>query len=61
MSLAGKVAIVTGTGRGLGLAYAGTRPTGCLGRHERVDARTAAEAVASIEADGGVAVSSSPR
>ncbi len=54
MSLEGKVAIVTGSGRGLGLAYAQE-----LARHgaavviNDVDAQTAADAVASIEALGG--------
>ena len=49
MSLEGKVAIVTGSGRGLGLAYAQE-----LARHgaavvvNDVDETTAAEAVASI-------------
>jgi len=55
--LDGKVAVVTGSGRGLGLAYARE-----LARHgaavvvNDVDAATAAEAVATIEADGGRAV-----
>ncbi|MFW0775200.1 SDR family NAD(P)-dependent oxidoreductase [Paenarthrobacter nitroguajacolicus] len=54
MSLNGKVAIVTGSGQGLGLAYARE-----LARHgaavviNDVNAQTAAEAVAQIEADGG--------
>lgn len=54
MSLQGKVAIVTGSGRGLGLAYAQE-----LARHgaavviNDVDEQTAAEAVATIEAGGG--------
>jgi 3-oxoacyl-[acyl-carrier protein] reductase len=57
MSLDGKVAIVTGSGRGLGLAYAQE-----LARHgaavvvNDVDADTAADAVASIEREGGRAV-----
>jgi 3-oxoacyl-[acyl-carrier protein] reductase len=57
MSLDGKVAIVTGSGRGLGLAYAQE-----LARHgaavvvNDVDADTAAHAVASIERAGGRAV-----
>lgn len=57
MSLEGKVAIVTGSGRGLGLAYAQE-----LARHgaavvvNDVDEATAAEAVASIESVGGRAV-----
>ncbi|WP_053384625.1 SDR family oxidoreductase [Leucobacter celer] len=57
MSLAGKVAIVTGSGRGLGLAYAQelTRQGASVVVND-VDAATAAEAVASIEADGGTAV-----
>ena len=55
--LDGKVAVVTGSGRGLGLAYARE-----LARHgaavviNDVDAATAAEAVATIDADGGRAV-----
>ncbi|MBT9607255.1 SDR family NAD(P)-dependent oxidoreductase [Microbacterium sp.] len=55
--LDGKVAVVTGSGRGLGLAYARE-----LARHgaavviNDVDAATAAEAVATIESDGGRAV-----
>ncbi|WP_347977139.1 SDR family NAD(P)-dependent oxidoreductase [Microbacterium sp. ProA8] len=55
--LDGKVAIVTGSGRGLGLAYAQE-----LARHgaavviNDVDDATAAEAVATIEAEGGRAV-----
>lgn len=54
MTLTGKVAIVTGSGRGLGLAYAQE-----LARHgasvvvNDVDQATAEEAVASIEAAGG--------
>lgn len=58
MSLEGKVAIVTGSGRGLGFAYAQE-----LARHgasvvvNDVDEQTAAEAVAAIEAAGGKAVS----
>ena len=57
MDLTGKVAVVTGSGRGLGLAYARE-----LARHgaavviNDVDAATAAEAVATIGADGGRAV-----
>ena len=54
MSLNGKVAIVTGSGQGLGLAYARE-----LARHgaavviNDVNADTAAQAVAQIEKDGG--------
>ena len=57
MSLSGKVAIVTGSGRGLGLAYARE-----LARHgaavviNDVDANVASEAVKTIESDGGRAV-----
>jgi NAD(P)-dependent dehydrogenase (short-subunit alcohol dehydrogenase family) len=57
MSLSGKVAIVTGSGRGLGLAYARE-----LARHgaavviNDVDAEIAGEAVRTIVADGGRAV-----
>ncbi|MFB8146705.1 SDR family oxidoreductase [Microbacterium sp. NPDC056003] len=57
MSLQGKVAIVTGSGRGLGLAYA--QELARLGAAvviNDVDEATAAEAVASIEAAGGRAV-----
>lgn len=56
MSLNGKVAIVTGSGRGLGLAYA--RELARQGASvvvNDVDADTAAEAVAAIESDGGTA------
>lgn len=57
MSLAGKVAIVTGSGRGLGLAYAQELARqGASVVVNDVDADTAAEAVASIEAAGGKAV-----
>ena len=56
MSLAGKVAIVTGSGRGLGLAYAQELARqGAAVVINDVDAATAAEAVASIEAAGGKA------
>ena len=57
MSLSGKVAIVTGSGRGLGLAYAAelARQGASLVIND-VDAATAAAAVASIEAQGGAAV-----
>jgi NAD(P)-dependent dehydrogenase (short-subunit alcohol dehydrogenase family) len=57
MSLDGKVAIVTGSGRGLGLAYA--RQLARQGASvvvNDVDAEAAAEAVATIEAAGGRAV-----
>ena len=54
MSLAGKVAIVTGSGRGLGLAYAQELARqGAAVVINDVDAATAADAVASIEAEGG--------
>ncbi|WP_372697401.1 SDR family NAD(P)-dependent oxidoreductase [Arthrobacter sp. JSM 101049] len=54
MSLAGKVAIVTGSGRGLGLAYARELARqGAAVVVNDVDADVAAEAVAAIEADGG--------
>lgn len=56
MSLAGKVAIITGSGRGLGLAYAQELARqGAAVVINDVDATTAAEAVASIEAAGGQA------
>ncbi|WP_125098619.1 SDR family oxidoreductase [Leucobacter chromiireducens] len=56
MSLAGKVAIVTGSGRGLGLAYAQELAAqGASVVINDVDAATAAAAVASIEALGGTA------
>lgn len=56
MSLAGKVAIVTGSGRGLGLAYAEELARqGAAVIVNDVDAATAAEAVATIEAAGGTA------
>ncbi|KDA04803.1 dehydrogenase [Microbacterium sp. CH12i] len=56
MSLAGKVAIVTGSGRGLGLAYAQELARqGASVVINDVDDATAAEAVASIEAAGGKA------
>lgn len=58
MSLAGKVAIVTGSGRGLGLAYAQELARqGASVVVNDVDAATAADAVAGIEAAGGNAVS----
>ncbi|MEV1131301.1 SDR family NAD(P)-dependent oxidoreductase [Agromyces sp. NPDC049794] len=57
MSLDGKVAIVTGSGRGLGLAYAQELARqGASVVINDVDAATAAEAVASIEEAGGRAV-----
>lgn len=56
MSLAGKVAIVTGSGRGLGLAYAQELARqGAAVVVNDVDEATAAEAVASITAEGGQA------
>jgi NAD(P)-dependent dehydrogenase (short-subunit alcohol dehydrogenase family) len=57
VSLSGKVAIVTGSGQGLGLAYA--RELARQGASvviNDVDAATAASAVAAIEAQGGTAV-----
>ncbi|HEX6365415.1 MAG TPA: SDR family NAD(P)-dependent oxidoreductase [Agromyces sp.] len=57
MSLAGKVAIVTGSGRGLGLAYAQELARrGAAVVVNDIDAEIAADAVASIEAAGGKAV-----
>jgi len=57
MTLVGKVAIVTGSGRGLGLAYAQELARqGASVIINDVDAATAAEAVSSIEAAGGKAV-----
>lgn len=57
MSLEGKVAIVTGSGRGLGLAYAQELARrGASVVVNDVDARTTDEAVASIESAGGRAV-----
>ena len=57
MSLDGKVAIVTGSGRGLGLAYAQELARqGAAVVVNDVDAATAADAVASIEREGGRAV-----
>lgn len=56
MSLNGKVAIVTGSGRGLGLAYAQELAgQGASVIVNDVDADAAAEAVASIERAGGTA------
>jgi NAD(P)-dependent dehydrogenase (short-subunit alcohol dehydrogenase family) len=58
MSLSGKVAIVTGSGRGLGLAYARELARqGAAVVINDVDATVAEEAVARIESDGGRAVS----
>jgi 3-oxoacyl-[acyl-carrier protein] reductase len=55
--LAGKVAIVTGSGRGLGLAYAAELARqGASVVINDVDQATADAAVAAIEADGGKAV-----
>ena len=57
MSLAGKVAIVTGSGRGLGLSYAQELARqGAAVVINDVDADVASEAVASITAEGGKAV-----
>ena len=57
MSLDGKVAIVTGSGRGLGLAYAQELARqGASVVVNDVDAATAADAVALIEQQGGTAV-----
>jgi NAD(P)-dependent dehydrogenase (short-subunit alcohol dehydrogenase family) len=57
MSLNGKVAIVTGSGRGLGLAYAvELARQGASVVINDVDEQTAAEAVAIVEAQGGKAV-----
>lgn len=54
MSLAGKVAIVTGSGRGLGLAYARELARqGAAVVVNDVDEAVAADAVRAIEADGG--------
>jgi 3-oxoacyl-[acyl-carrier protein] reductase len=54
MSLSGKVAIVTGSGRGLGLAYARELARqGAAVIVNDVDAEVAAEAVRTIESDGG--------
>jgi NAD(P)-dependent dehydrogenase (short-subunit alcohol dehydrogenase family) len=56
--LTGKVAVVTGSGRGLGRAYArAIAAAGAAVVVDDVDADVAAEAVAEIEADGGRAVS----
>ncbi|MEU6020746.1 SDR family oxidoreductase [Micromonospora sp. NPDC048871] len=57
MSLDGKVAIVTGSGRGLGLAYAKELARrGASVVVNDVDATVTAEAVAAIHASGGKAV-----
>ena len=54
MSLQGKVAIVTGSGRGLGLAYAQELAAqGAAVVINDVDEQVAADAVASITAAGG--------
>jgi 3-oxoacyl-[acyl-carrier protein] reductase len=58
LSLSGKVAIVTGSGRGLGLAYARELARqGAAVVVNDVDAEVAAEAVRTVEAYGGRAVS----
>ena len=57
MSLEGKVAIVTGSGRGLGLAYAQELARqGASVVVNDVDEQVAADAVAAIEAEGGNAI-----
>ncbi|WP_152970031.1 SDR family NAD(P)-dependent oxidoreductase, partial [Arthrobacter sp. Edens01] len=57
MSLSGKVAIVTGSGRGLGLAYARELARqGAAVVVNDVEASVADEAVAAITAEGGRAV-----
>lgn len=54
MTLQGKVAIVTGSGRGLGLAYAQELARqGASVVINDVDEQTASDAVATIEAEGG--------
>ena len=54
MSLSGKVAIVTGSGRGLGLAYARELARqGAAVVVNDVDAGVAADAVRTIQSDGG--------
>lgn len=57
MKLTGKVAVVTGSGRGLGLAYAQELARqGASVVVNDVDEQTAAAAVASIESESGIAV-----
>jgi NAD(P)-dependent dehydrogenase (short-subunit alcohol dehydrogenase family) len=57
MDLSGKVAVITGSGRGLGLAYAkGLAAAGAAVVVNDVDAATADAAVAGITAAGGRAV-----
>ena len=56
MDLSGKVAIVTGSGRGLGLAYAPNWPARAAVVINDVDAAVAEQAVAAIAAEGGTAV-----
>ena len=57
MDLTGKVAVVTGSGRGLGLAYASELARrGAAVVINDVDAGVAQDAVSSIAADGGTAV-----
>ncbi|WP_283135658.1 SDR family oxidoreductase [Rhizohabitans arisaemae] len=58
MDLSGKVAVVTGAGRGLGLAYArGLAAAGARVVVNDIDASAAGDAVAAIRAAGGSAVS----
>jgi NAD(P)-dependent dehydrogenase (short-subunit alcohol dehydrogenase family) len=57
MSLSGKVAVITGSGRGLGLAYARELARqGAAVIINDVDGDVAAEAVRTIESDGGRAL-----
>ena len=57
MDLTGKVAVVTGSGRGLGLAYASELARrGAAVVINDVDTDVAQEAVATIAAEGGIAV-----
>lgn len=57
MDLSSKVAVVTGSGRGLGLAYARSlAASGAAVVVNDVDAKAAAAAVEQITADGGRAV-----